>query len=132
VDGSYDVSSGCFSYGMVFFHEGKEEHFCKKFEQSDLASMRNVAGEIKGAEAAMQYCLDHGITSVTIYHDYTGIACWCTGEWKAKQPGTQAYAAFYREASRSVEIHFAKVKGHSGDTYNEIADQLAKSALGIA
>ena len=29
------------------------------------------------------------------------------------------------------EVHFHKVKGHSGNTYNELADHLAKSALGI-
>lgn len=131
VDGSYDVTTGSFSYGMVMFHDGKEEHFSKKFENSDLASMRNVAGEIEGARAAMQYCLDKGIKSVTIYHDYIGIAAWCTGEWKAKQEGTMDYALFYRAASLHVDIRFRKVKGHSGDTYNELADKLAKEALGI-
>lgn len=131
VDGSYDVATGSFSYGMVMFHDGKEEHFSKKFENSDLASMRNVAGEIEGSRAAMQYCLDNGIKSVTIYHDYIGIAAWCTGEWKAKQDGTVDYALFYRAASLHVDIHFKKVKGHSGDTYNELADKLAKEALGI-
>ncbi|MBQ8527337.1 MAG: ribonuclease H family protein [Lachnospiraceae bacterium] len=131
VDGSYDVTTGSFSYGMVMFHDGKEEHFSKRFDNSDLASMRNVAGEIEGARAAMQYCLDHGIKSLTIYHDYIGIAAWCTGEWKAKQEGTMDYALFYRAASLHVDIAFQKVKGHSGDTYNELADKLAKEALGI-
>ncbi len=131
VDGSYDVTTGSFSYGMVMFHDGKEEHFSKKYENNDLASMRNVAGEIEGARAAMQYCLDKGIKSLTVYHDYIGIAAWCTGEWKAKQEGTMDYALFYRMASLHVDIRFQKVKGHSGDTYNELADKLAKEALGI-
>lgn len=131
VDGSYDVTTGSFSYGMVMFHDGKEEHFSKKYENHELASMRNVAGEIEGARAAMQYCLDKGIKSLTIYHDYIGIAAWCTGEWKAKQEGTMDYALFYRAASLHVDIRFEKVKGHSGDTYNELADKLAKEALGI-
>lgn len=131
VDGSYDVTTGSFSYGMVMFHDGKEEHFSKKYENNDLASMRNVAGEIEGARAAMQYCLDKGIKNLTIYHDYIGIAAWCTGEWKAKQEGTMDYAFFYRMASLHVDIRFQKVKGHSGDTYNELADKLAKEALGI-
>jgi len=30
-----------------------------------------------------------------------------------------------------VDIDFIKVKGHSGDKYNELADKLAKKALGI-
>lgn len=131
VDGSYDKTTGAFSYGMVLFCDGQEQHFSQKYNDSALAEMHNVAGEIKGAEAAMQYCLEHGIESIAIYHDYEGIAKWCNGEWQAKKPGTIAYAEFYRKASAKVRIKFVKVRGHSGDTYNELADQLAKSALGI-
>ena len=131
VDGSFDGVSGCFSYGMVMFYEGREEHFNRKFDDAQLAQMRNVAGEIKGAEAAMQYCLDRKIRKVTIYHDYTGIAYWCTGEWKANKPGTIDYAQFYKKAAEQMEIRFEKVKGHAGDRYNEMADRLAKEALGL-
>lgn len=131
VDGSYDSATNTFSYGMVFFHDGQELHFSKKFSDDDLAQMHNVAGEIKGAEAAMQYCLDNKITSVTIYHDYEGIAKWCSGDWRANKAGTIAYADFYREASGRVCVKFVKVKGHSGDKYNELADKLAKEALSL-
>ena len=106
-------------------------HFSKKFVDDDLSEMNNVAGEIKGAEAAIQYCLDNNISSVTIYHDYEGISKWCNGDWKAKKVGTIAYANFYKEASSKVRVQFVKVKGHSGDQYNELADKLAKEALGI-
>ena len=129
VDGSYDSATQTFSYGMVFLHDGQEMHFSKRFDDKDLAKMNNVAGEIMGAEAAMQYCLDNGITSVTIYYDYEGIAKWCNGGWKAAKPGTIAYADFYKKASERVRIQFVKVKGHSGDKYNELADKLAKEAL---
>lgn len=131
VDGSYDSGTGSFSYGMVLFHNKEELHFYEKFTDSSLAEMHNVAGEIKGSEAAMQYCLDHGIPSITIYHDYEGIAKWCNGDWAAKKPGTMAYAGFYKKARETVEIRFVKVKGHSGDKYNDLADRLAKKALGI-
>ncbi len=92
----------------------------------ELALMHNVAGEIKRLEAAMQYAVDHNIPEITIYHDYEGIAKWCTGAWKATKPGTIAYRAFYREAVKKVKSPFCKVKGHSNDKYNDMADQLAK------
>lgn len=129
VDGSYDPATKTCSYGMVFLHDGHEKHFSKRFDDKKLVKMNNVAGEIKGAEAAMQYCVDNGITSVTIYYDYEGIARWCDGGWKAAKPGTVAYADFYKKASESVRVQFVKVKGHSGDKYNELADKLAKEAL---
>lgn len=131
VDGSYDSLTNSFSYGVVFFIDGRELHFSERFSESDLSEMNNVAGEIKGAEAAIQYCLEHDISGVTIYHDYEGIARWCTGEWKAKKEGTKAYADFCQKASSKVCIKFVKVKGHSGDRYNDLADKLAKIALGI-
>lgn len=131
VDGSYNVATGEFSYGVVVLTNGEEITFSKKFDNTELATMRNVAGEIKGAEAAMQYAMDHGMRKIAIYHDYEGIAKWCTGEWKTNKDGTKAYKAFYDTAKEQVEISFVKVTGHSGDKYNDMADKLAKEALGI-
>ncbi len=131
VDGSYDLKTKRFSFGVVMFHAGNEQHFSESFDDAELAEMRNVAGEIKGAEKAMQFCLEEGVKSLTIYHDYEGVAKWCIGEWQARKTGTKAYKAFYDLASEKVQIQFVKVKGHSGDKYNDLADQLAKEALGI-
>lgn len=131
VDGSYHVGTKEFSYGMVVLIDGKEEKFSQKMTDPQLAQMRNVAGEIKGSEAAMQYALDHKIPSIIIYHDYQGIASWCNGDWKANKPGTIAYRDFYQKAKEKVHIEFRKVKGHSNDKYNDMVDELAKEALGI-
>ena len=58
VDGSYRADTGEFSYGMVILQDGQEQCFCQKMTDKELALMHNVAGEIKGSEAAMQYaCL---------------------------------------------------------------------------
>ena len=131
VDGSYNSATGEFSYGMVVLDGGQEETYSQSFQDEELATMRNVAGEIKGAEAAMQYALDHGIREIAIYHDYEGIAKWCLGEWKTNKEGTKAYKAFYDKARSQVKISFVKVAGHSGNKYNDMADELAKEALGI-
>ena len=131
VDGSYHAVTGEFSYGMVVLNGDEEEKYSQKFQDEELASMRNVAGEIKGAEAAMQYALDHGLTEIAIYHDYEGIARWPLGEWKTNKEGTRAYKNFYEQACRQVKIRFVKVTGHSNDKYNDMADELAKEALGI-
>lgn len=131
VDGSYYAGTKEFSYGMVVLINGKEEKFSQKMTDPELAQMRNVAGEIKGSEAAMQYALDHKIPSIIIYHDYQGIASWCNGDWKANKPGTIAYRDFYQKAKEKVHIEFRKVKGHSNDKYNDMVDELAKEALGI-
>ena len=68
---------------------------------------------------------------VTIYQDYESVAKRATGEWKAKKPGTIAYREFCAAAAKYIRFRFVKVKGHSGDKYNDLADRLAKDALGI-
>lgn len=70
VDGSYQHALGKFSCGVVLFLDGKELNLAEDYSDPDLVSMRNVAGEIKGAELAMAYCLTHDIPELAIYHDY--------------------------------------------------------------
>lgn len=132
VDGSFLLEQRRYAFGAVIFYNGQEYRFSGSDNDIDLADMRNVAGEIMGAERAFAFALEEGAKLLHVYHDYEGVAKWCTEEWQAKKPGTQAYRAAYLAAkARGLEIVFHKVKGHSGNTYNELADHLAKSALGI-
>ncbi|MBR5318013.1 MAG: ribonuclease H family protein [Peptococcaceae bacterium] len=132
VDGSFHLQKRMFAYGAVIFYNGKEYHFAGSDADAELAEMRNVAGEIRGAEKAMAFALEQGAKVLHIYHDYEGIARWCTGEWQAKKAGTQQYRMFYQKArEQGLSVQFHKVKGHSGDKYNDMADKLAKNALGI-
>lgn len=129
VDGSYNAATGEYSCGVVFLYEGEEIQIAQKGESEELASMRNVAGEILGAELAMRKAVEMGIPSLSIYHDYQGIASWCLGEWKTNKEGTRAYKEYFDSISQDLKIRFVKVKGHSGDKYNDIADELAKSVI---
>lgn len=129
VDGSYNEQTGKYGGGIVFLHRDGELHISKPGEREEYAEMRNVAGEILGAVTAMQEAKKRGIKKLTIVHDYQGIASWCTGEWKTNKEGTAAYKAYYDSLQGSMDIQFKKVKGHSGDAYNELADELAKEAV---
>ena len=132
VDGSYNVANNQFSYGMVLLDGEQELKFQQFFIDEELASMRNVAGEIKGAEAAMRYAVEQGFYKLYIYHDYEGIAKWCQGEWKTNKEGTKAYKAYFDSIRDKLQVVFVKVAAHTGDKYNEMADKLAKEALGIS
>ena len=131
VDGSYNAATKQFSYGMVMFCNGEEITKNEAFSDGELATMRNVAGEIMGAMTAMRYCENRGIEKLDIYYDYAGIEKWCTGECKTNKKGTTEYKQYYDSVKTTVDIRFIKVKGHSGDKYNDMADKLAKAALGI-
>lgn len=131
VDGSFDSKSGDFASGAVLFLNGEEITFSERFHDPEMAGMHNVAGEIMGALTVIRYCLEHGVPALTVYHDYEGVGRWAEGSWKANKPGTQRYAAECRAAAQRMRLRFVKVKGHSGDKYNDMADALARKALGL-
>ena len=132
VDGSYNIGTKEFSYGMIILMEdGTEYKYAEKYDDPELASMRNVAGEIKGSQAAMEFAVAKGLDKITIFHDYEGISRWCLGDWKTNKEGTKAYKAYYDQIKDQLQVTFVKVKGHSNDKYNDIADELAKQAVGV-
>lgn len=130
VDGSFSSQTKEFACGAVLFWQGEKILFSKKYNDPDLCEMHNVAGEIMGSVAVIRYCLEHGIPALEIHHDYEGVGKWATGMWKANKPGTQAYAALCKQAMATLRLNFVKVKGHSGNQWNDLADQLARRALG--
>lgn len=131
VDGSYNVVTKEYSYGVAIFYNGNEYQFNKKFDDETLVDMRNVAGEIEGAKKAMSFCLDNDIKKLDIYYDYQGIESWALGHWKTNKEGTTNYKAYYDSIKNRVSVTFNKVKAHSNNKYNDLADKLAKEALGI-
>ena len=133
VDGSYNIKTKVYGYGCVLL-EGQTvlKQFYGQGEQSEYISMRNVAGEILGSEKAIHYAIEKGYSLICIYYDYEGIEKWANKVWKANKPGTQAYVRFIDESRKKIDIRFMKVLAHSGDTYNEMADQLAKKAVGLS
>lgn len=129
VDGSYDVNKKCYSYGVVIFFRGEKKVFSGKEENKELADMRNVAGELKGAKIAMDYAIQNKVKRLYLYYDYEGIEKWATSSWQARKEGTKDYKEYYDKISKKLEVVFIKVKSHSGDKFNEEADKLAKEAL---
>ena len=131
VDGSFDVNTGKYSYGVAILYNDTEHHLSGCGNDEEMATMRNVAGEVLGATAAMEYAKNKGWTTLTIYYDYMGIEEWCIGGWRTNKEGTKAYKEKYLEIKNDVDIKFVKVKGHSNVFYNDVVDALAKLALNI-
>lgn len=132
VDGSYDVKTHQYGSGLVILWKGEKQVFKFKGDTPELADMRNVAGEIIGAQRAIEFAVENKAKKVIVYYDYEGIEKWCTRAWKARKEGTQMYVKACDELKKSIEIEFVKVRAHTGDKYNEEADILAKKAIGLA
>lgn len=131
VDGSYNTATQVYGYGGFLVYGGTKEILQGSGTEPDMASMRNVAGEVLGSMAAIEKAIELGLPELTIYYDYMGIEMWATGEWKRNKKGTIAYYEYVSSVRDQIMLHFVKVKGHSGVAGNEEADRLAKAAVGI-
>lgn len=90
--------------------------------------MRQVTGEIFAVMFGINECLEREIKEIEIYFDYLGIREWVTGAWKAKNTQTQNYRDLMRDVQKEIDVRFIKVKAHSGNYFNDLADRLAKEA----
>ena len=133
VDGSFNIKTKTYGGGAIMFFQGEPSYYKKSGNDPEMATMRNVAGEIMASEHAMLFALNTpGVKKLIIYYDYMGVEAWCTGKWKTNKNGTKRYKKFYDEKVKpNIEVTFVKVKGHSGDKWNDEADRLAKEAAGI-
>ena len=133
VDGSFNAKKKVYGYGAVLI-DGQQviKRLYGHGDNEECLSSRNVAGEIFGALAAVKYAVEHPeYDGIVIYYDYMGIEMWATKKWKRNNVLTNEYAAFCERIFPHVKVYFHKVHAHTGDTYNEMADQLAKAGAAI-
>lgn len=132
VDGSFNSAEKRYGYGGFLVVNGEKHIVTGDGVDEEMAAMRNVAGEISGATAAIKLAMELGVKELTVFYDYEGICQWADGNWKTNKEGTKAYAMFVKEArATGIKIEFVHVKGHSGIPGNEEADMLAKAACGV-
>lgn len=133
-DGSYN--EGIWGAGAVVLTEGQVVKEISTGGVDEFGS-RNIAGEIQAVVIALRYiykqCVanntDAPEVTVNIYHDYIGLSAWAKGEWKAKKQDSIFYQRTVGAAMKYMNIVFHKVEAHSGVTFNERADELAKAGV---
>lgn len=130
VDGSFNEETNKYSSGIVYviddekIHEDSHEYTSYKYSES-----RQIAGEVFGAAHAVQWAIAQSYSTVVVHYDYNGVEYWATGEWKTNKPVSQDYKKLIETLRPYIQIEFKKVKAHSGDQWNDRADELAKNAL---
>lgn len=131
VDGSFNKELKRYSYGVVFIlPDGKEIDICGYGNNQEYIDSQNIIGEIFGAINALDWAISNGYDKIKIYHDYEGISKWVSGEWSAKSKVSKMFVNMYRaKFEDAISVEFQKVPGHSNISYNDKADQLAKTAL---
>ncbi|APT75623.1 hypothetical protein LN42_03865 [Marinitoga sp. 1137] len=131
VDGSYDNKIKRYGSGIVIIDDNNiGEYYCYG-ENEELLKYRNISGEIIATLIALEYAKQNHVECMEIYYDYSGIENWALGYWKTNNYLTKRYKELFDKYINdyTLKVIFRKVKAHSGNNYNEIADKLAKKAL---
>lgn len=128
IDGSYNSTNNKVGYGGILFDSSNEYTFSEILKEN-YDKQRNVAGEIYASMYAIDKAISLNKKKIYIYHDYNGIRAWANGEWKTNIELTKKYKEFVKEKEKIIEIIFIKVKSHSNNKYNDIADELAKKMI---
>jgi len=132
IDGSFLERDDKYGYGIVFVVNGKiVDELSGSGSDNAMSNMRNVAGELIGAQRAMKYAQKNRYKKLVIHHDYLGVANFCTERWPPKNGSTQSYHDYYKNKANDLDVKFKWIKAHTGNKFNERADDLARIALGL-
>lgn len=129
VDGSFSDGQS----GSGIYYKDNETEMKISFSSEDWDFNRNVSGEIEAAKMAAIVASQRDRKKLILFYDYDGVRKWPTREWKANKESTREYASFMQDKEKSgLVIEFIHVEAHTGITYNELADRLAKEAVGLS
>lgn len=131
-DGSYSSSTKIGSWAFIVLKNGIKIHEEIGKVKENLLSSRNVSGECVAVLKALQYCDANKINDIEIYHDYKGIQLWIEASdtekaWEPKTDIAKIYNTWFNKLTKNIKYKFNKVKGHSGNKWNEEVDKLAKT-----
>lgn len=134
VDGSFNEFTEKYSYAFVAV---KDEVIINiengAAENNKSKSIRQIAGELEASIRSIEYAIENGFKDILIFHDYLGVAYHATGVWERKEESSKAYYEKYNKLTKEnhINVTFVKVDSHTGDLFNEVADEFAKAAIGV-
>ena len=121
-DGGYSLSKGIGAYAFIIL-EGMEE-ICRNAERIEKST--NNRCELLAIINAVRLLPDH--CSATIYTDSQYCIGVLTGQYRRKKNTDILDEWDIIVASKNLNIEFEWVKGHSGNKYNELCDELCNEA----
>lgn len=131
VDGSKLNNIEGYGSGVVILDSKGSLVYKKSFkgDQKKYLDSKQIAGETNATLHAVGWAIANKYNSILIKYDYIGIENWATGSWKANKKVAIDYKNKINELKEKIKIEFSKVKAHSNNKFNDMADMLAKSAL---
>jgi ribonuclease HI len=133
IDGSASCSDAKVSSAIIIVLDGSAKPMRYAFSRKRPGLMRYAANvaELYAAKTAIKIAWSQGVTRLTIYHDWNGVAFFADpANIRPRHDGCPVfsqYADFVKSKRRNMRIRFVAVKAHSGDRLNDYADKMAKA-----
>lgn len=110
------------AYGIVLLYKGHMKTLKQAFKNTTNNKMEIIA-IIEALKVVKNYDL-----YTEVYTDSQYVVCTLNDGWK-RNKNIELWNELDELISRFKCIKFIKVKGHDGDTYNELADSLCNQAI---
>lgn len=134
VDGSFNEATGKYAYGLVVTNQDTIVYMEAGAASDDNArALRQISGELKAAICALEYAVKNKQKEIVIFHDYEGIYHHAVGSWERKDISSKLYfeQMNFLKKLGDIDVIFVKVDSHTGDLFNDIADEIAKKAIDL-
>lgn len=132
-DGSYNNANNKIGFGGVLIDPEGGKQFFEGFEYDgeNTYGLKNIYGELRAAILGVEAAIARGFTRVNLCYDYLGVEKYALFEWASANDFVGEYVGTMRELRAKININFVKIYSHTGDRYNDLADEISKRACGI-
>lgn len=131
VDGSCDSEQTRHGYGVMLHTPSKTYILQGRTNNNETPYISSIIAELQAQKAVIKKARELSITALTIHYDCSNAVNLILKGYKSKNPKINAYIGYIKNSLPFININYVKVKAHSGVKGNEIADRLAKEAVGL-
>lgn len=136
IDGSFNYDSNVYGSGVVKVSDDGANLACffSTGCNPDFAIRRNVAGEVLAFVLALRQANANGYREVTIIHDYYVLYQFVSGQCKFHVGSLREFLVDEIEHAQLLgleRLNFICINSHSSIKCNNLADRLAKYAVGL-
>lgn len=129
VDASYSDNERFGSIGIVLLTSNEVIQYSEIPENLEDCALTSTNHELLAAAKAIEMAKERHVRNLIIKHDNNSIGDLAKRNAVTKTDTEEWYKQFVYKHRESMSITFKKVKGHSKEYFNELADRLAYKAL---
>lgn len=130
-DGSCNGEHTRHGFGVILYTPSETYILQGRTNIIETTYISSLIAELQAQKAVIKKARELSITSLTIYYDCSNAINLILKGYTTTNPKVNAYIGYIKSSLPFININYVKVKAHSGIEGNEIADRLAKQAIGL-